>query len=248
MPGCSGPRKAQGWDLDTYRAPTHPLQAAVLEAVRSASGFDDPTTGIDGCGVVVHGMPLRGLATIYARLASPGRLGPLEPHARRAVAAMIAQPYLVAGRNRVDTAVMRTMPGIVVKSGAEALICAAIPTRGLGVAVKIADGSSRATGPALIRALQLLDVMGSDVTGLVGGVRRSARAGWRTARGTGGGGLHARSGVTEPVRARVCAGVSNCLQLLHKPGTLRAWTYESSVGTYASSGRARGSRCEASPA
>jgi L-asparaginase II len=157
-----GAARANGWDLETYRSPEHPLQTPVLAAVRSASGHDDVTIGVDGCGIPVHGMPLRALATIYARLASPGHLGRLEPDARRAVDAMIREPYMVAGRNRVDTAIMRTVPDIVVKAGAEALICAALLERGLGIAVKIADGSSRAAAPALIRTLALLDVVGSD--------------------------------------------------------------------------------------
>ena len=160
--GMLGASRAQGWDLEAYRSADHPLQMRVLAAVRTASGSDDLSIGVDGCGVAVHGMPLRALAAIYARLASPARLGPLEADARRAVGAMMREPYLVAGRNRVDTAAMRSVPGVMVKAGAEALICAAIPDRGLGVAVKIADGSSRATGPALIRALALLDVVGSE--------------------------------------------------------------------------------------
>jgi L-asparaginase II len=72
---------------------------------------------------------------------------------------MRAEPYLVAGRNRVDTAVMDAVPGVVVKAGAEGMICAALMDRGLGVAVKIHDGFHRATGPALIRALAALEVV-----------------------------------------------------------------------------------------
>jgi L-asparaginase II len=99
------------------------------------------------------------MATIYARLAVPERLGALEPEARRAVSAMAAQPYLVAGRNRVDTAVMDAAPGVVAKAGAEGMICAAIPSMGLGVALKVRDGSPRAAGPALVRVLELLGVL-----------------------------------------------------------------------------------------
>jgi hypothetical protein len=72
---------------------------------------------------------------------------------------MVREPYLVAGRARVDTAVMETAPGVAVKAGAEGLICAALPDHGLGVALKIADGTGRATGPALIRVLRALGVL-----------------------------------------------------------------------------------------
>jgi L-asparaginase II len=71
--------------------------------------------------------------------------------------AMLSEPYLVGGRHRVDTDVMKATGNVVAKSGAEALECAAILPSGLGVAVKIEDGGSRASAPALIRALGLID-------------------------------------------------------------------------------------------
>jgi L-asparaginase II len=157
--GMLGAALEQGWDLETYRSPEHPLGSAVLDAVRLASGEERVAVGVDGCGLPVHGMPLRAMATIYARLAAPERLGPLEPGARTAIGAMSHEPYMVAGRGRVDTAAMEALPGVVVKAGAEAMICAALVGRGLGIAVKVGDGSSRATGPALLRALALLDVI-----------------------------------------------------------------------------------------
>ena len=68
--------------------------------------MEDLAIGVDGCGVPVHGVPLHAMATLFARLARPERLGDLEPHARRAVAAMLAEPYLVGGygshRHRPD--------------------------------------------------------------------------------------------------------------------------------------------------
>ena len=67
---------------------------------------------------------------------------------------MLAEPYLVGGRDRDDTAVMQATGDVVAKEGAEALDCAAVLSSGLGVAVKISDGSSRAAGPALIHALE----------------------------------------------------------------------------------------------
>ncbi|HWO70889.1 MAG TPA: asparaginase [Actinomycetota bacterium] len=145
-----------GYDLASYPRPGHPLQRRVLRAVRSAAALDAVVVGVDGCGVPVHGMPLASLATLYARLARPERLGALAPRVARAVAAMRARPYLVAGRGRVDTTVMETVPGVVVKGGAEGLVCAALLEPGLGVAVKVEDGGDRAAGPALLRVLAQL--------------------------------------------------------------------------------------------
>ncbi len=160
--GMLGASSEQGWPRSSYRAPDHPLQLRVLDAVRAASGEEDVAIGVDGCGVPVHGIPMRAMAAVYARLADPGRLGALEATGRRAVEAMLAEPYMVAGRNRVDTALMQAVPGVVVKAGAEGMICAAVVDRGLGVAVKIADGNHRAAGPAMIHALARMDVVDAE--------------------------------------------------------------------------------------
>jgi L-asparaginase II len=149
----------RGFDLPSYREPNHPLQGAVLDAVTEASGLDPEAIGIDGCGVPVHALPLVGMASLYARLARPERLGDLEPFARRAIGAMAAHPYLVAGRDRVCTALMEVSPGVVAKAGAEGLLCALVLDRGVGIAVKVADGAARGADPALLRTLRLLDVL-----------------------------------------------------------------------------------------
>jgi L-asparaginase II len=146
----------QGWDLEGYRSPAHPLQRRISRAVRGLTGLDDIAIGVDGCGVPVHGMPLLRMATLYARLGRPEPFGALGERIAECSAAMRAHPYLVAGRNRTDTAVMGASADLVVKSGAEGLACAAVPLAGLGVAVKVADGGERASEPALIRALALI--------------------------------------------------------------------------------------------
>jgi L-asparaginase II len=162
----------QGWDLETYRDPDHPLQQAVLAAVLSVTGLQTVRVGVDGCGVPVHGMPLHGMARIYAAFSAPRVWDGLGDHAERAVGAMRAQPYLVAGRNRVDTAVMETLPGVVAKGGAEGLICAGLLQRGLGIAVKVRDGGHRAAGPALLRVLTALDAVDGPSAGKLAGFLR----------------------------------------------------------------------------
>jgi L-asparaginase II len=152
----------QAWDLETYRDPDHPLQQAVLDTVLSVAGLDTVRVGVDGCGVPVHGMPLRSMARIYSAFSTPKAWVGRGEHAARAIGAMRAQPYLVAGRDRVDTAVMEALPGVVAKGGAEGLICATLLDRGMGIAVKVRDGGHRASGPALIRVLTALDAMAPE--------------------------------------------------------------------------------------
>lgn len=153
---------AAGWGHEGYLDPRHPLQQAVLRAVRRSTGVERPVVGVDGCGAPIHGVPLSAMATLFARLARPERLGRLEDPARWVAGAMLEHPYLVAGRRRTDTLVMTEVPGVVVKVGAEALHCAALLEPGIGVAVKVADGGERASGPALVRALQLLDAISAE--------------------------------------------------------------------------------------
>ncbi len=148
-----------GWRVDRYLSPGHPLQRRILRAVLWATGLERVEVGVDGCGVPVHGMPLSSMATLFARLARPQRLGELGPQVERATGAMRAHPYLVAGRRREDTALMQAVPGLIVKSGAEALICAASVRDGIGVAVKVADGGDRAAAPALLRTLRVVGAL-----------------------------------------------------------------------------------------
>jgi L-asparaginase II len=154
-----------GWDPGTYRRRSHPLQRRVTRAVVRATGVEDPVMGIDGCGVPVHGMPLQGMATLFARLVRPERLDHLDASVDRATTAMLTEPYLVGGRARLDTEVMRVTGDVVVKEGAEALVCAAIVPSGIGVALKVADGGYRAYGVALMAALRQLDAVDASHLG-----------------------------------------------------------------------------------
>lgn len=146
-----------GWPLDSYRARTHAHHRRTLPLVRALAG-EDPVIGVDGCGIPVHGLTLRALATMYARLAGPAMF-PATPAIDRATTAMRAQPYLVGGRDRDDTAIMAAVPDLLVKEGAEALDCAVSFDAGLGVAVKVGDGGYRAAGPALISVLDQLGLL-----------------------------------------------------------------------------------------
>jgi L-asparaginase II len=168
----------RGWNLEGYRSAAHPLQRRISRAVRGLTGLDDIVVGVDGCGVPVHGMPLFTMAALYARLGRPQPFGVLGERIAECSAAMRAHPYLVAGRNRTDTAVMEVSADLLVKSGAEGLACAAVPEAGLGVAVKVADGGERASGPALIRALALIGALSDAELGeLEPFARRPVRGG-----------------------------------------------------------------------
>src|SRR5919204_1532152 len=80
-----------GWTADRYTAPEHPLQAVVADTLTDFAGVPVEHVGVDGCGVPVHAIALRGLATAYARLASRASAGDEGPSAL--VAAVRKHPF-----------------------------------------------------------------------------------------------------------------------------------------------------------
>ncbi|MGL5009898.1 MAG: asparaginase, partial [Paracoccaceae bacterium] len=74
--------------------------------------------------------------------------------------AMYAHPDLVAGEGRACTELMRAVTApVALKTGAEAVYTAMLPTLGLGIAVKIADGSTRAAEAVITGLLVHLGVL-----------------------------------------------------------------------------------------
>ncbi|HUH08754.1 MAG TPA: asparaginase [Egibacteraceae bacterium] len=138
--------KASGWPIETYWHGDHPVQRLALETISAVSDvpIEEIATAVDGCGVVTFGMPLRGLAVAFARLADPSAVAdpPLRSALTRIRDAMMAHPELVAGeRRRIDTALMRTYPKRVVsKGGAEGVLAIGLPPGALAGDAPFGDG------------------------------------------------------------------------------------------------------------
>ena len=140
--------QAQGWPLEGYRLADHPCQQAILDEVARVAGSIPVATAIDGCGVITFALPLQAMAEAFTRIDE--RVG----------AAMGAYPELIRGPRGLDTNLMQAFPGWVAKGGAEGLLCAADPD-GLGLALKVEDGATRALRPALGAFLDSLELDGS---------------------------------------------------------------------------------------
>lgn len=154
-----------GADLATYVDPKHPVQRRIFERFASLVGepFHDPEPAIDGCSAPVPRLPLRTLAHSFALLArGKDSAGVAVPALAEIRDAMRSHPDLVAGEGRLDTLLMRARPGIVTKAGAEGVHAAGIPETGIGVAIKVEDGSRRALGPAVTSVLGALGVIGES--------------------------------------------------------------------------------------
>lgn len=142
----------------------HPVQKAVRAAFEEMCGATAPGWGVDGCSAPNFATTVHGLALAMARMADPRGLGPArETAARRLVAAMVAHPLLVAGEGRACSELMEAMDGAVaVKTGAEAVYTAILPKQGLGVALKIEDGATRASECAIAALLVRLGAVAAE--------------------------------------------------------------------------------------
>ncbi|MFF5978813.1 asparaginase [Streptomyces olindensis] len=152
---CSGKHAAMlytctlnGWSLEDYLDPGHPLQQAIAEIVEDLTGQRIARVTVDGCGAPLFSISLHGLARAAARIttAAPG-----TPEARVADA-MREHAEMASGSGRDVAALMRAVPGLLSKDGFEGVQVAALAD-GRAVAVKIADGANRARVPVTAAAL-----------------------------------------------------------------------------------------------
>jgi L-asparaginase II len=145
-----------------YVDPAHPLQQAIRATLADAVGVPATRlpTGIDGCSAPNYAMPLSRLAHLYARLAQ----GPSDARLGGALGtlfdAMTARPDLVSGSERSDLHLMTAGRGDwVCKVGADAVQAVGVRSAGIGIAIKIADGGSRALHTVTYRVLDELGLL-----------------------------------------------------------------------------------------
>jgi len=145
-----------------YIDPAHPVQQAVRDAFESVTGHTSPGYGIDGCSAPNFATTLHGFGRAMAFFANANPDGPTvrERAAARLVDAMTKHPDLVAGEGRACTELMRAMDGkVAIKTGAEGVFIAIIPEKKLGVALKAADGATRAAECIMASLLVRLGVL-----------------------------------------------------------------------------------------
>lgn len=152
-----------GLPLSGYHLLEHPLQQLSLQILSDLAAIDlsQYPMGIDGCGLPAPTMPLIKLAHATARFAKPVDLSTERAQAiYRLHTAISNEPLYVAGHGTVVSELNEVTQGAVLaKTGAEGIVIAAIPERGLGIAIKIADGNARARSVALLRILDHIDAL-----------------------------------------------------------------------------------------
>ena len=152
--------------LDNYHLPEHPLQQLSLDILSDLADIDlkQYPMGIDGCGLPAPTMPLLQLARATARFAKPVDLSEYRTQAiYRLHEAITNEPLYIAGQGTVVSELNEvTMGSVLAKTGAEGIVTAALPEQGLGIALKIADGSARARSVALLAILDYMGALSDD--------------------------------------------------------------------------------------
>lgn len=159
---CSGKHAAflatcrkMSWPTDTYLQGDHPVQQEVNRRVAELLGLpaEELIAARDDCGAPTLRLQLAQMALLYAHLGA-SKQAELEQISR----AMLTHPLLVAGEGKFDTELMSRAHGQVLsKGGAEGIQCLSRIGEGLGVAIKVEDGSRRAKQAVALHLLKQLD-------------------------------------------------------------------------------------------
>ena len=156
----------KNWDYHTYMELDHPVQQLMQQTVADLTEYpkDFIGTGLDTCGVPVFAVPLKNMALGYANLASSNKFSGLRQEAILKIQeAMRLHPQLIAGTKRFTTDLLKASGNnFVAKDGAESSFGIGIISQGLGIAVKIEDGSDRALATVVMKVLEELNLLDSD--------------------------------------------------------------------------------------
>ncbi|MEU7742049.1 asparaginase [Nonomuraea sp. NPDC049158] len=155
---CSGKHAAMlatcvlnDWPTATYLEPAHPLQRTIRRTVEELTGERVAASGVDGCGAPLFFVSMVGVTRAFRALA----LGEAGSYERRIFDAMRAHPEWTSGTIRPEAELMRALPGLMVKVGAEGFD-AFVFEDGRAGAVKVEDGAQRARTPVTVAALRSL--------------------------------------------------------------------------------------------
>lgn len=165
---CSGKHAAMlatcmvnDWPLHGYSDPGHPLQQAIRRVVEELTEETIQKETVDGCGTPLFALRLSSMARAFSTIASSGP-GTAE---NTVTTAIRSYPEYLAGEGRDVTALIRLVPGLITKDGAEGIQLVGLED-GRAIAIKISDGSDRARISVTIAALAHLGISSSALTEL----------------------------------------------------------------------------------
>jgi L-asparaginase II len=153
-----------GWEIKTYREANHPLQIAIANEIEELTGKSINRISVDGCGAPLFSMSTRSIAVAARKMRIES-----DSVFNRVVSACLKHPEMILAEGAFDTRMMRAVPGLLVKGGAESVMLASLAD-GSAIAWKISDGANRANGPMMKAALAKLGkTIEGEVVDVLGG-------------------------------------------------------------------------------
>lgn len=143
------------WPLENYLEVDHPLQKEIFRRVSDLLRIpsDEFVVARDDCGAPTLKLSISQMALLYAQL-SNSQNADLEQVNR----AITSNPILLAGNESFDTElIMRAHGQLISKGGAEGIQCLGRNGEGMGIAIKVEDGSKRAKHAVALHLLKQLD-------------------------------------------------------------------------------------------
>ena len=155
----------KGWDIRNYLDIDHPLQIAIAKEITELTGQKINRVSTDGCGAPLFSMSTRSIAVAARNM----RINH-DPIFTKLINACLKHPEMILAEGAFDTRIMRAVPGLFVKGGAESVMLASLPD-GRAIAWKISDGSNRVNGPLMKAALAKfgITIEGENIDVLGGG-------------------------------------------------------------------------------
>ena len=147
--------KKLNWPIDSYLKGDHPLQAEIFRIVSELLNI--PLSEInaerDDCGAPTLYLKLIEMSKLYSLLSGSDN-AELEQISR----AITTNPIMISDNNKFDTEIIRASHGQVIsKGGAEGIQCLCKVNEGIGVALKVEDGSKRAKHAVSLHLLKQLE-------------------------------------------------------------------------------------------
>ena len=147
---------ANGWDIASYLTVVHPLQQAIRQTFENLTGEPVEVVAVDGCGAPLLSTSLTGLARAF-RSMSLATDGP----GCKVAEAIRAHPEFTSGSRRDELALLRAVPGMIGKAGAESCYAVGLPD-GRAIALKTDDGAARVRPVLMAAALERLGVLADE--------------------------------------------------------------------------------------
>jgi L-asparaginase II len=159
--------KLNGFTKRHYWQIEHPAQQLITYSVKKIMNINEPDPfyiSLDGCGVPTYCTTIKKIALTYRALYNDERLCPIGN-------AILSEPYFIAGRDRVETDIIKNC-GFIAKSGSSGLFSVACPEYDISIVLKIEDGNDEAAESAIVEIL--------DKLGLINEYQRTILQNYRT--------------------------------------------------------------------